>query len=208
MLEQERLRKSVDLAFDQANALAAPAYAEQPKGAASRCRRDDSGALVIGRDHGRAAGLDQLREQAQLGGKVILQCRMIIEMIAAEIRKAAGRDTHAVETALIEPMRRRFDRKVRHAFAGELIEAAVQCNRVWRCERAVDLMLGRDEPYRADAGRRMAERDPDLTGERRNRRLSARASNRRDHLRLTREQCRRSQRQSPARVLDLDESNV
>jgi len=53
------------------------------------------------RDACSATGLDQIREQAQLGCEISLKRRMIIEMVAAEIGKAAGRHAHAVEPALI-----------------------------------------------------------------------------------------------------------
>jgi hypothetical protein len=142
VLERERLRKSVDPALDEANALAAPADRDEPQVAASRCRRDDLGLLVIGRDYGRTTRLDQIREQAQLGGKISLQGRVIIEMITAEIGESTGGNAHAVEAALIEPMRGGFDGEVRHAFAGELIERAVQRHRIRCRERAIDFALG------------------------------------------------------------------
>jgi hypothetical protein len=62
-------------------------------------------------------------------------------MIAAEIGEAAGRNAHAVEAALIESMRGGFNGEMRHAFARELIERAVQRNRIRGGERAVDLAL-------------------------------------------------------------------
>jgi hypothetical protein len=85
---------------------------------------DRIGVLVIGRDHGRATGNDQVREQSQLGREIIFQRRMIIEMVAAEIGEGAGRDPHPVEPALVEAVRGRFHGEVGHAFAGELIERA------------------------------------------------------------------------------------
>src|SRR5439155_24878437 len=99
------------------------------------------GVLVIGRDHRRAARLDQVLEQPQLGGKISVERRMIIEMIAAEIGEAAGRNANAVEAALIESMRGGFDGEMRHALARELSERAVQLNRIRGGERAVDLAL-------------------------------------------------------------------
>ena len=64
---------------------------------------------------------------------------MIVEMIAAEVGEAAGRDAHAVEPMLVEPVRGGLDREMRDAFAGELIQRAVQRDRIGRGERAVDL---------------------------------------------------------------------
>src|SRR5919108_4495954 len=162
VLERERLCKALDRALDQANALAAPADGDEPQVAAYRRRRDDLGLLVIGRDYGGATRLDQIREQAQLGGKIGLQGRMIVEMITAKISESAGGNAHAVEAALIESMRGGFDGEVGHAFAGELIEGAVERHRVRCGERAVDFALWRDEPDGADARGRMAERRPYL----------------------------------------------
>ncbi len=80
--------------------------------------------LVIGSNHGRAARLDQLGEQPELGREIASQGRMIVEMVAAEIGEGAGRDTHAVESALIEPVRGGFDGEMRHALAGEFVRAS------------------------------------------------------------------------------------
>ena len=97
---------------------------------------------------------------------------------------------------------------MRHAFARELIERAVQLNRIRGGERAVDLTLRRDQPDRADAGTRVPERGPDLARERGDRCLSAGAGHGRDHLRLARKEDRRRARQHAARVVDLDERHA
>src|SRR5262245_16836900 len=186
VLDCERLREAINLALDQENALATPADGDEPQGAPFCCRGDESGVLVIGRDHGRAAGLDQIGEQAQLGGEISLQRRVIIEMVAAEIGEAAGRHAHAVEAALIESMRGRFDGEMRHAFTHELIKRAMQRDGIRRRERAIDFALRRYEPDRTDAGGGMAEYGPDLAGERGDRRLAARAGDRGDYLWLPR----------------------
>src|SRR5262249_33432024 len=99
--------------------------------------------LVVDRGHRRTTRLDPTLEQAQLGGKISAERRVIIEMIAPEIGEAAGAHVHAVETALIESMRGGFDGEMRPTFARELIERAVQGNRVGGGERAVDLVLRR-----------------------------------------------------------------
>src|SRR5262245_64143179 len=105
-------------------------------------------------------------------------------MVAAEIGETAGRHAHAVEATLIEPVRGGFYGEMRHAFARELIERAVERDRVRRGERAVDFALRRHEPDRADAGGRVAMRGPDLARKRSHRRLAARARDGGDHLRL------------------------
>ncbi len=95
--------------------------------------------LVIGVDHGGAARLHEIGEQPQLGGEIGLERRVIVEMIAAEIGEAAGRDAHAVEPVLVEAVRGRLDREMRHAVAGEFVERAMQRDRIGRGQRAVDL---------------------------------------------------------------------
>jgi len=78
--------------------------------------------LVIGNDDSGTAGLDKVREQPELGGEISLQCRVVIEMIAAEVGETACCDPHAVEAMLIKSMGRSFDGQMTHAFARELIE--------------------------------------------------------------------------------------
>ena len=85
---------------------------------------------------------------------------MIVEMVAADIGEAAGRDAHAVEPVLVEAVRGRFHRQMRHALAGELVERAMQRDRIGRGQRAVDLALRRDQADGADARRRLADALP------------------------------------------------
>ncbi len=133
---------------------------------------------------------------------------MIIEVIAAEIGEAAGRDAHAVETTLIEPMRGGLDREMGDAFADELVERAVQLHRLGRGERAVDLARRRHQPDGADARCRLAERRPDLARERGHRGLPAGAGDRGDHPRLPGKKFCRGQRQRAVRIADPDEGDA
>ena len=126
-------------------------------------------------------------------------------MIAAQIGEAAGRDANAVEPVLVEAMRRRFDRQMGDALAGQLRQRAVQVDRIGRGQRAVDLALPRHHADGADAGGLVAERSPDLPGEGRDRGLAAGAGHRGDHLRLARINSRGQKRQRPPGVLDFDE---
>src|SRR5262245_62490391 len=105
MAKLDYLREALDPTFDEANDIAAPADGDEPQPAPRRRRRHRVGVLVIGRDHGRAAGLDQIGEQAKLGGEISLQRPVVVEMVAAEVGGAAGRYAHAVEATLIEPVR-------------------------------------------------------------------------------------------------------
>ena len=84
--------------------------------------------------------------------------RMIVEMIARQIGVGAGRNAHAVQPMLIETVRRRFHRQMRHALVGQLIERAMQLDRIGRGQRAVGLALRRHDADGAEARRLQAER--------------------------------------------------
>ena len=96
---------------------------------------------MIGRDHGRAAGRDEIAEQPQLGGEVMRDVGMIIHVVARKIGEAAGCDAHAVEPELVEPVRRGLEGEMRHAIISDLVELPVQRDRVRRRQRAVDRAL-------------------------------------------------------------------
>ena len=138
----------------------APADRQQPQPPLLRRRHHRVGMLVIGDDHRRAARLHEIAEQPELGGEIGFERRMIVEMIAADIGEGAGRDAHAVEPVLVEAVRGRFQHQMRHALAGELVERAMQRDRIGRGERAVDLAPRRNQADGADARRRLAGRLP------------------------------------------------
>ena len=163
---------------------------------------------MIGGNH-RSTTIDhEITEQPQLRIEVMRHIGMIIHVVAREIGEAAGRDAHAVEAELVEPMRGRFERKMRDAVARDLVELPVQCDRVRRGQRAVDGAFWRNETDGADARGVMAKTLPDLPRESGNRCLAAGARHRRDGVRLLRIKFRRSQRQRAARIFADDEGNA
>ena len=105
MRELEHLCEAFDRGLDEADAVAAPADREEAQPPPARRRHHRVGLLVVGGDHGGTAGNDQIGEQPELGGEIIFQRRMIVEMVAAEIGEGAGRHPNAVEPALIEAVR-------------------------------------------------------------------------------------------------------
>jgi hypothetical protein len=109
---------------------------------------------------------------------------------------------------LVEAMRGRLDRKIGHALTGELVERAVQLDRIWRGQGAVDLARGRHQADGADARRLLAGRGPDLACEGGDRGLAAGAGNRRDRVRLAGKEFGRSVRQRAPRIADLDEGDT
>ena len=59
-------------------------------------------------------------EQAELGPQVIVECVVVVEVVAREIGEAAGRKPHAIEAPLLQPVARRFDGEVSHVISGEV----------------------------------------------------------------------------------------
>ena len=117
------------------------------------------GITIVDVDHRGAARHNQVFEQPQLGGEIGFHGRMIVEMVARKIGESAGGNAHAVEPMLIEAVRRRFQRQMRDALARQLVERAVQFDRVGRGERAVCFALGRHHADGADAGGRRPSAD-------------------------------------------------
>jgi len=129
-------------------------------------------------------------------------------MIAADIGEGAGRDMHAVEPALIEPVRGGLERQMGHTLARERIELAVQRHWIGRGQRAVHLAPRRDQPDGADARSRVPEPRPDLACEGGDRRLAARAGDRGDDLRLGGKELGGGAREAGPRVLNLHEGDA
>ncbi len=129
-------------------------------------------------------------------------------MVARQIGEGAGRNAHAVETMLVEPVRGGFQREMADALSRQPVEGAMQLDRIGRGQRAVALALGRDHADGADAGGLQAERGPDLAREGGNRRLAAGAGDTGDGSGLTRKKLRRRERQRAAGIGDRHEGNA
>src|SRR5580658_5836495 len=95
--------------------------------------------VVIGIDDRRGAGRQQSLEQPQLGGKISLEARMIVEMIARDIGETSRRDMQAIEPILVKAVRGRFDGEMGDAVGGERIERSMQRDGVRRRQRAISL---------------------------------------------------------------------
>ena len=52
-------------------------------------------------------------EQAELGGEIVVDRRVVVHVVAAEIGEGGGGEAEAVEPALVEPVARGLDRGVR-----------------------------------------------------------------------------------------------
>ena len=130
---------------------------------------------------------------------------MIVEMVTAQVRERACAHAHAIEPKLIEPMRGGFEREMRHTLACEPVERCVQCHRIRRGQRSIDLAFGRDDPDGADARCRMAEHAPDLSRECRDRGLAARSGDGDDGRRLAWKDFRGRAGKGKPRIRYLDE---
>ena len=107
-------------------------------------------------DDGRAPRRQQVAEEAQLRLEVILDGRMIVEMVAAEIGEGGRGQPHPVEAALVDPVRGGFHRQMRDSVPGEVPERLVQGDGAGRRQRAVIGALCRHDADRAEARARMA----------------------------------------------------
>jgi len=198
--ELEALGESVDFVFDELNALAAPSDREQPQAPLLGSRHHGIGLRVIDIDHGRAARLDEIGEQPQLGAKIMFKGRMIVEMITRDIGETCRRNMHTVEATLVEPVRRSLQGEMRHAFVCEFAQPSMKRDRIRRRERAVNLAQRGNNADCADARRLFTGRSPYLAGEGRDRCLAAGPRHRRDGPGLLSEKMRGREGQRPARI--------
>ena len=204
MFQHEFLREPVDRGADQANALAqaiaVTANCNEPQSAFAR--RIDHGLRIamVGRNHGGPTSRHEIAKQPQLGGEVMRDVGMIVHVIARQIGKAAGRNADAVEPKLVEAMRRGFERQMGDAVLRDLIELAMQRDRIGRRQRSINGSVGRYQSDRADAGGGMTETQPDLPRKCRNGGLAAGAGDGRDGAGLPRIELRRGERQRTARI--------
>ena len=208
MRQLETLREAVDRHPGEADILTTAPDRDEAQPALPRHGKERLRLGVIGRDHGRCSRREQPAEQAQLGVAVVLDRRMVVEMIARQVGEAAGGDAHAVEAVLIEPVRGGLDGEMGDALVGKRVQGAVQVDRIGRGQRAVRLPLRGDDADRADAGGLVTERRPDLPGEGGDRGLAAGAGDRRDGRGLAGVKARCGKRQRAPRIRNLDDGDA
>ncbi len=158
MGDGDDLREAVDGAADQLDVVAVHADRHDLEAALPGGLDHLPGIAIVDIDHRRAVRRDQVVKQPQLGGEIIFDGLMIVEMIARQIGEGAGGDAHAVEPVLVEAVRGGFEREMRDALARQSIERAVQFDRIGRGERAVGFARRRDHADGADAGGLQSER--------------------------------------------------
>ena len=147
--------------------------------------------------------------------------RMVIHVVARQIGEAAGGDAHAVEAVLVEPVRGGLEGKMRHfchhgplgpsmrdAVARDLVELAMQRDRIRRCQRTINGALRRYQADGADAGGGVTKPKPDLPREGRDRGLAAGAGHRRDRCRLLSKKSGGGERERAARIRRGDQRHA
>ncbi len=158
-----------------ASRIASPFTADREDGEPARPRGLDHARsdLGVGVDDRRRALRQEVAEQTQLGGKIILGRRVVIHVVAAEIGEGAGGKPHAVEPLLVEAVRRRLHREMGDARVGERLKRPVEGQRVRRRQRTIhgDRRATRRRSCRA---RPIRARAPARSGARRRRPRSCR----------------------------------
>ena len=185
----------------------APAAHRQTSRPARRAAARRRPTTVVGEDHRRRALRQQRLEEPQLGGVIVLDRRMVVHVVAAEIGEGAGGQPDTVEAALVEPVARRLHGRVLDAGRRQLGQQAVQGDWIGRRQGAVLVAAGRGDAGGADAGRREACLLPDLAGEGGDRSLAAGAGDGHQGGGLAAEKPGRRQRQRAPWVFNLDQGN-
>ncbi len=186
----------------QPQEIAVPANRQHVQAGGMRRTNRRLGPRIVGEDDGRRALWQQRVEQAQLGAVILLDRRMIIHVVAAEIGEAAGGKPHAVEPALVEAVARRFHRGVGDAGIGQFRQQPVQFDRIGRGQLAVVVAARRNHAGRADACGCMPGLLPDLAGKGGDGGFSAGAGNGDHGFGLAREKPRRDLCQREPRIVD------
>ncbi len=93
--------------------------------------------FVIGKDHRRRALRQERIEQAHLGGHVVLDRRVVVHVVAAEIGEGAPPKAARRRGALVEAVAGSFHRRMGDAGIGEFGEQLVQRYRIGRGQRTV-----------------------------------------------------------------------
>jgi hypothetical protein len=151
-------------------------------------------------DHRDAAVANKTIEQAELGLEVGLERRVIVEVIARDVGEGGGGDVNTVETELVEPVTRRFERQMIDALVLQSRELRVEIDGIGRRAPELHMTRRRIDPERADACRLATLRRPDLAQEMRDRRLAVGAGDGRHAFRLSAVERGGHARESEARI--------
>jgi hypothetical protein len=138
-------------------------------GARAEARQQPDARRVVGVHDGHRVGLPALRqvleEEPRLGGEVLLDVAVEVEMVAGEVGEHRGVEARAGDAVLVERVRGDLDRDVRRARGPHAREEPLERDRVRRRERRG---LGRAREAIRDGAydtRAEARRAPDLLEE-------------------------------------------
>ena len=195
---------------DSTSRIPVPARPDTDDGKTARCRggHDRVRARMVDINNRTTARRDERLEQPEFSGEIRFEAWMIVEVIARNVGERRRRDAQPVQTILIEPMRRRLDRKMRHPLPRERIERTMQRHGIRRGERAVSFAARRNDADGADARRLIAERCPDLACERSNRRFPAGTGDGGDGRRLPHVKLGGDERQGTSGIAGPHESDA
>ncbi len=132
MLDHEALAEAVILGGDETQVPSCAPNRQHGEPARLGERHHLLASLAVHVDHGSSPLRQQLCEQAELLVEIGLEARVVVEMVARDVGEGAGGKPHAVDAALLEPMARRFERKMGNARLGEIGKDAVQLDRIRR----------------------------------------------------------------------------
>ena len=150
-------------------------------------------------DGGAVLGQDAI-EEPRLRSEVVLDARVIVEVVAAEVGEARRAQPHPVEPPLRQAVGGRLHRRVGHAGRRHLRQQAVERDGLGRGV-AQGRGVGALHPGGAEVGGGQAHRLPDLAGEGGHGGLAVGAGDGGHHLGLGAEPQRRRAGQRLARIL-------
>ena len=129
-------------------------------------RNHRCGALATVRPyHRRPVGIDNLGEQAQLGGEIAVHVAVIVEVIARQVGECRGSDRQPLGAKLGQSVARRFERDMAQPFAGETANIAQEGDDVGRRQSGRYGVVGGGHAERADRRRAVPGEAPQLTGQ-------------------------------------------
>ena len=114
----------------------------------------------------------QVIEQAQLGGEVIFERRVIVHVVAGDVGETATENPDAIEAMLVQTVAGGFDRQMIDTVGFQLGQQFVNLHRIRRGVRQRHHAVRRDHAHGAQAGGGLAQRGPDFAQERDDGRLT------------------------------------
>ena len=132
MLDDEVLRKAVRRGRDEPQALAGPPDGDEFKPACFRFGGDGLAALAVDINDSPGARRQQFTEQAELLREIIVEARVIVQMVARDIGEGAGGKCDAVDAALLQAVARGLEGKMGDAVLGESGKDRMKLDRVRR----------------------------------------------------------------------------